>query len=734
MRMRPVWGPAIAGAVLMFAGLSEALANETETPSAQKAAADTGSSLDEVIVTAQRRAQRLQDVPLTITAQSAEDLQRGGVDTTRDLPNVISGLTWSNQGTWIEPNIRGVYTSVAAVGSSSPVAIYLDGIYQPSQSGTILDLPDVSRIEVVKGPQGTLFGQNATGGAIQIFTLDPTFTTHGNVEVAAGDYFGGSARSSGHYVTRGFVTGPLLGDTLAGSLSADYDQTAGYYTNDVTGQRDGRIAAEVVRGKLLWKPADNVQVLASAYYSRRDDHTTEDGFPLNGVTIAAAYPGSIIPTQPWHVSWLPLHPDATTEVKGASVKTTAQMDAGTLTSLTGATLYAPRTQIDAAGAYAPACIAAFACTGLANIHMGEQAYSQELDFASRKYGLFSFVAGVFWFHDHSTEDDNYSGVFSDDTAMHRSTYAAYTEVTLDATDKLSLIGGARLNRDELQADGRFLAASFARYADKSWESATPRFSARYAFSDALSTYFTYSEGFKAGVASGQITAAPPANPEKLKSYEMGVKAATRKYAANLALFAYDYQDLQVEVIEELNGVPVTTPQNAAKARIYGVDLDASGHLTDALLLRFTGTWLPRAEYSSFPNAIAYVFPLTGFGLTTDSNYDASGSRMLTTPVFTGSVQGTYTWQTSLGRMEGTATVHHSDQYRWEYTGRARTGGYTLLDSQLSLALKSSPLLLTLYGKNLTNKAYVQGMVLSYFADIAFYAPPREVGVRASYSF
>ena len=131
-------------------------------------AATSADALDEVVVTAQKRSERLQDVPISIAALSEADLSRSNVVTTSDLPSVVSGLVWSNQGAWVQPNLRGVYTTVAAVGAQSPIAIYLDGVYQPMQAGTIADLADVSRIEVLKGPQGTLFGRNATGGATAV--------------------------------------------------------------------------------------------------------------------------------------------------------------------------------------------------------------------------------------------------------------------------------------------------------------------------------------------------------------------------------------------------------------------------------------------------------------------------------------------------------------------------------------------------------------------------------------
>src|ERR1700722_8405436 len=304
---------------------SPALADETDTNS---------GALDEVVVTAQKRTERLQDVPISIAALSEADLSRSNVTTTSDLPSVVSGLVWSNQGAWVQPNLRGVYTTVAAVGAQAPIAIYLDGVYQPMQAGTITDLADVSRIEGLKGPQGTLFGRNATGGAISIYTLDPSFTTTAKVSASGGAYGGGSSQTSGHYNVNGFVSGPLIDNTLAASVSAYYDHTDGYLTDDVNGERVGAIDSEVIRGKLLWKISDSADIKTTLYYMHRTDETAEAGFPAGGTSAAAAYPDAILPTKPWHITFDGPTPEADTDSRGGSIKGTFELEGGTLTSIT----------------------------------------------------------------------------------------------------------------------------------------------------------------------------------------------------------------------------------------------------------------------------------------------------------------------------------------------------------------------------------------------------------------
>jgi iron complex outermembrane recepter protein len=732
-------------AALLLAGLAsiaDAQAQSATTAPAATANQPTGS-LEEIIVTAQKRSERLQDVPVTITALSADYLEKNGVERMSDLPTAVSGLLWSNQGAWIEPNIRGVYTNVAAIGSGSPIAIYLDGIYQPSQSGTIFNLPDVRDVEVLKGPQGTLFGRNATGGAIAINTRDPSFTPTGDINVSAGAYTGSSVQTAGHYNVNGFLSGPLnkVSDDLAGSISASYDATNGFTTDDVDGSRQGKIQSSVVRGKMLWKPSDSLQILGTAFYSQNEDQVGEEAVPQNGVTAASKYPGSILPSsQPWHFTFQGPPPGAWGNIKGASLKATMDFSAGTLTSLTGFTQSSVYVSVPIGAAYAPACAAAFVCINGVVIPR-DQAVSQEFDFASKKWGGFSFIAGFFGLYDNQREHDSYNGGgFTDDSTIVTHAAAVFGEGTYEFTDQFSAIAGVRLSRDSLNAKGRDFTGAFTQYGDRSWNSATPRASLQYKFTPNLNAYFTYSQGFKAGVVSGQLPPTPPAgqsypqpaDPEKISAYEVGMKAATDTYSANLAAFYYDYKDLQVEIFNTQTFT--TIPENATTAEIYGLDFDGTAKLNDWFQLRLSGTWLPTAKYKEFEHAVAFVPPLTASGQVTDDNYNASNSRMLVTPKFTGTIAGTYGQNFDWGRFEATSTLYYSTGYRWEYTDTVTTGPYALLGANLTFSPNVNRFKYTLYGKNITNRAYVQGALPTSAANIIYWNLAREVGVTVGYSF
>ena len=377
--------------------------------------------------------------------------------------------------------------------------------------------------------------------------------------------------------------------------------------------------------------------------------------------------------------------------------------------------------------------------------------SQEFDFASKKWAGFSYVAGFFGLYDNQREHDSYNaGSFSDDSTIVTHAAAIFAEGTYEVTDQFSAIAGVRLSRDSLNAKGRDggpfggypvpgTAGPFTQYGDRSWNSATPRASLQYKFSPNLNAYFTYSQGFKAGVVSGQLPhPAPgqpypqPADPEKISAYEVGLKAATDTYTANLAAFYYDYKDLQVEVFNTTTFS--TIPENATTAEIYGLDFDSTAKLNDWFQVRVSGTWLPTAKYKQFDHATAYIPPLGPAGQVTDNDYNASNSRMLVTPKFTGTLAGTYGQSFGWGRFEATSYALLLDRISLGVHRYRNDQSVCAARRQLDVLAEHQPLQVHIYGKNLTNRAYVQGALPTAAANIIYWNLAREIGVTVGYSF
>lgn len=693
---------------------------------APAAPTSSGTELNEIVVTAQRRQERLQDVPISITAQTSADLERAGVTETRDLATVVPGLLFVGQGAWVQPNLRGVSTTIT--GADNPIALYLDGVYMPSQNSMIFDLPDVSHIEVLKGPQGTLFGRNATGGAIQIFTENPSFTPSGRFSVSGGVYAGD--KSSPDYGFTGFVTGPLIGETVAGSLSAYYDKTEGYMTDIVANRRYGEIESKLIRGKLLFQFSDNVKLTLSGFYSHRHDEAAEAGLPLNGVTAGSHFPGSIVATKPWTIaddSPMPLY---VAKMYGGSAKLDIDFDVGTLSAVTGYSKLEASENVDVDASYSPQCLAVFSCISYL-VTTPQETESEEITFASKKFfDRLSFTSGLFAYVDRGGTGGGINGFLAFDNVVHTHAYAVFTELNFDITDRLVAIAGARYSWESKQATGSFDPAPRTQYVDVTFNSVTPRASLRYKVTDDANVYFTYSEGFKSGVTPTNAFNAPATKPEKIKAYEVGAKVASQRYALNTALFYYDYKDKQEQFFDGL----VSFPKNVASAEIYGAELDGTWQVTDDWQTRLGVSWLPTAKYKSYPEAVAFDFPVTAGGtLTQYAPYDASGVRLNTTPKLTGNLTAIYTKHLPIGTLESTGTLYYSSEYQWEVTGRVKTDSYVTLNAQVSLA-PTDNWKATLYGKNLTNREYVNSVLLTPNSDMVMYAPPRLVGVKLDYNF
>jgi iron complex outermembrane recepter protein len=734
----------IGGATIATAAAAQEAPAPAPAEAAPQAAAEEPNAIGDIVVTAQRRSESVRKVPITIVAQTGAELAKSGITNMRDLNQVVPGLNFTAQGPFAQPNLRGVSTTLTAAGSDSPIAIYLDGLYQPNQQGNIFDLPDVERIEVLKGPQGTLFGRNATGGAISVTTKSPSFKPEGEFTVTEGLYVGNNVKTSNHLTAKGYVSGPIS-DTLAASIAGFYENTPGYLTNELTGGRAGNVDAYIVRAKLRYEPTPEIRFLLSGYIGRRNDHAGNSMRSLNGVTIASLYPDVTYANHPWHVAGELKDSEGISKTKsrGASLKSEFDIgEVGTLTSVTGYSYVNGLVLSDIDGTHAPSCVATFACITPYIVYYGpSKTFQQELNFASNQIGAFRFVGGLFYYKDNSHLDSEVNNPLVDGepqpgapffTAAQVKTkaLAAFGEVTWDATDALHVTGGLRYSWERKRGSGSLLGgAPFEFGGSPSWDAWTPRVSIRYDIDSRTNVYATYSKGFKSGVLESVNLSNDVAQPETLTSYEVGIKYGSPNASLSVSAFYYDYKDLQVQFYLGLG----TALGNASKAKIYGLDIDGTLRLSDSLTVRAAGSWLPHAKYGTYPNGVAFDFPLTATGLQ-QIQFDATGDRLLKTPKFTGNVTLNYTKDMWGGAVDANATLYYSSSYKWELTNRVRTDGYATLNTQLGYTPEGSRWRFGVYGRNLTNKAYIVATTISNEGDSGAYAPPREIGVNVRYKF
>ncbi|MGK2912510.1 MAG: TonB-dependent receptor [Sphingobium sp.] len=747
------------------------------------------AEMGDIIVTAQRRSERLRDVPLTITAQTGADLARAGISSTKELGIAVPGLVFTTQGAWAQPNIRGISTSNSTTGAESPIALYVDGVYYSNQIGSVFDMPDVERLEVLKGPQGTLFGRNATGGAISIHTLDPSLSeATGKLTVMDGVFFGDDVKTANEITVKGFVSVPIS-DTLAFSAAGYYDYINGYLTNDRTGGRAGKREAYMMRSKLLFEPTDSIKFLLTGFYGRDEDFINSNLQPLNGVTsvngqirsvpgdltspLVRAFPNGVVPTQPWHIaSELKGGSSILTHTGGVNLKADFTFDgAGTLSSLTSY-LYVkaePTVDVDAAfgGISAPQlgslpCLTLFSCVNFGVLNKN-RSFQQEVTFASEKFGRFSFVGGVFYYKDRATKGENINfplgpngerdlspfgnppGPVYDGGLLTTTAKAVFGEANYDLTDALHVIAGIRYS-DEKKRQTNYIGLEQTPLpgAADGWSDWTPRFSLRYDLSSSANIYATYSKGFKSGILNSVGFTVAAADPETLTAYEIGTKIGSSDFSLNLSGFYYDYKKLQVQFFDGVT----SSLQNAANARIYGFEADANVRVTPELQLRLAGSWVPYAKYKSFTGGVANDFypqndptlnpngfgPVGPGGLRPVVGIDASGQRILKTPRFTGNATLTYTAETGMGKIEANGTIYYSSSFDWELLKRVRTNGYVTVSGRVGLTPTNSRFQFSIFGKNLFNEHHFGGAVVSSFADTVLRTPPRQLGLSIDYAF
>jgi iron complex outermembrane recepter protein len=334
--------------------------------------------LEEIVVTALRRETKLIDTPVAVTAIGAEDIERERIVDLSDLQLRVPNLIFTQvtqQETFV--SIRGTGINNDTPGSDMGVAIFLDGVPRTSVHDYSPEMFDLQSIEVLRGPQGTLFGRNTTGGAVVIRTRDPSFDAFYKARVTYGNYNLGEAAV--------YVTGPLIGNVLAGSLGGDLHRRDGYVDNVTLNREDGAERTASVRGKLLWAPADDVRAVFGVDYLR-------DGSESRVGSLESTFVPSLMPA-------LRFGPDFTNEgeppragntIIGLTGNVNWTLPLGTVTSISG--FRSVTSTID----YSP--IADPTTQLAANQQIADRQYSQELHFASPDHGVLTWLGGLFYLH------------------------------------------------------------------------------------------------------------------------------------------------------------------------------------------------------------------------------------------------------------------------------------------------------------------------------------------------
>lgn len=702
------------------------------------AAAETDSG--EIVVTAQKREERLQDVPMSITAMQGEVMVNTGITSTINLAQASPGIVTVNNGFGFLPVIRGIQSTGTSPGDETNVAVYVDDVSIGTPIAGFFDLSDIERIEVLKGPQGTLYGRNATGGAIRIVTRKPSFDTSGSVSADYGVHYK-------ELKVTGFATGKIT-DDLAGLVSATHRSGDGYIKGTArnVGKTYGAPNNYMLRGKLLWQPGSNFQAILSADTWRQRNDSVFISMVRAGGNPFPLIPGSI-PNTPYTNAGS-TEPYAKLKGWGTSLDMTWDIPGDiTARSITGYRHVDVHSQSDTDR------------TSLSRtsnqLAQRQDALSEELTIAGPADRTLAWIVGAYYLNSKASNPyfrqvigDSPGGTPASDFTNHMTSeaLAGFGELTLNLADRLHLTGGARYSTETK----KFLYQSLViagvpntgtvTDTEKTWNSFTWRGVARYDLSDNANVYFSASTGFKSGVYNAYSPLNIPVDPEKVTAFELGAKARVGGINFTLAGFAYKYKDIQVSSYSFINGALQLTLSNAAKAKMRGVEFTADGKLGGGLSFNAGLSWQPTSEYQDFTTAqvtiplapSAYAVPFDGVIATVVRPFDASGSRTVRTPEVTANLRLTYEVELWGGDFEGNVNTSYTSAFNWQPGNYSREKGYALVNFRLGWTKNN--VTYSVFGNNIFAHAYLTDLVPNNAGDSLKFAPKQEFGVGVRYAF
>ena len=682
--------------------LAVAMPQAAQAQQQAASAPEQEGGLADIVVTAQRRSENLQKVPIAITAVDAGRLQAAGVNNAFALTSAAPGVTIKNQSQTFAPFIRGVGTSAFGPGIENPVALYVDNVYYASQFAAPTDLNDVQQISILKGPQGTLFGRNATGGVIQMTTRDPEFN------------FGGELRTEiDQYLTSrnfGYVTTPLT-DDVAVNLSAHYTtQGDGWGHNLATGKEIFKIDHDWgVRSKLLFKPGDDTTIKIAGDYSSARNNL--------GPNLVSS-PGYVGVFGPVFTGSNRFNVNNATEnlndMWNWGVSGTVEQGLGDLrlVSITAYRKFNFQTAFSASSGPFPGFDIAFGSSG--------HQFSQEVQLLSDDTGPFKWMAGAYYFNGREQLDyfrNNFRGFYpfvNGGFSGHRifgsertKSLASFGQATLEVAPGLNLTGGLRYTHDDRSVagsriegiqfgTGNVIAFGPPRNQTQKINRLTWRASIDYQATPDVLLYASYNRGFKSGGFNLFDPSNPPYQPEQLNAYEAGFKGQflDRRLRLNASGFYYDYKQIQLTRIQ-------TTAQivNADKAEFYGIDVDAEAALTDSLSLNASFEWL-HAEIKSFPNATTITDTIPFRAIP----FDASGSRIPFAARFTLNVGATYKFDVAGANFALNVNNVHNSGYFFEPDNVLRQKPFDLLNASLTWTSPNEKVEVTAFARNILDKA------------------------------
>jgi iron complex outermembrane receptor protein len=734
----------VAGAVLAL-GITTMLAGIPTLAQAQdQAAVAEDEGVGDIIVTAQRREESMQQVPISVSAITADTLSAVNVAGTTGISQVVPSVQVTSSGPSNIFFMRGVGNTSGNVGEEGANAFYVDGVYLGDLTSAGTKFNNIERIEVLKGPQGTLFGRNSSGGLVNIITREPGNETTVEGKVGYGNY---------DTLQGQLYAATPLSDTISVDLSlTGKDQRKGFGTNFATGEDVGKGNYWGARSKLVFRPDEATKIVLSGdYYKDHNDYV--NGFYLYKGSVGTGgyrYPGD------YNLNTLD-NGDAHIKTYGGSLTVEHEFDFATLTSITAKRGVKVGSGFDAD--YTPSRLV------IAYVPSRIKTFQQEVRLASAATTPLNWQLGVFYYHAQANVDGftlrglAFGGLnngTSTRAEMKTDSYAAFGEVGYDITDTTHIIAGLRYTKDKRSYEGTVtqIQTGIVTLAPPEQKlntgKATYRIALRQDINEELNIYASYNRGFKSGIFAATGTPTDPAvGPQTIDAFEVGLKSQLfdNLVRFNFAGFHYKVDDYQVRGSP---GPGLTQLFNAGTVKVDGMEGELTVAPTKGLTITLNATYLD-SRFASFKGALfTYQLPALACGATTSPNPsqttgpatgggrqcigDASGKTTPLSPKFASSLGVMY--RAPVGDRSEVilnALWNHSSKIYFEPDNRLQQKAYDVVN--LSAEFKPTENWgIELYAANLFDKHYYQTGVGGTTGDHGELAPPRTYGVNLKFDF
>lgn len=714
--------------------------------------ADGHSVLDEIVVTAQRRAENQQDVPISMSSISGEALTNRQIQTLEDLNGYAPGLLTTNTVSYSAAplSIRGIGGANGGGNffNDEPVAVYINGVYVARLSASTADLLDIENIQILRGPQGTLYGRNSTAGAILITSNAPSSETSAALRASVGRF--------GEYNVQGYATGAIA-ENVSARAAVGYSSRDGYGINGVNGENIGGGEDISARLALRYSPTDTISLDLIGEYQDRSASPALVAMTSVGDTGAAspfvrrADLQSVLDNREFALNDVNAIDSETWSLTAHANIDLGFADLGVISGYRDWSLVGEQDSDSTA-------LQLFTNNGA----ISSQQFSHEMRLTSKKDAPLLWLAGGYYLHDTSDvafSIQNFQGLFglgtdaAFDAAQETNAFALFADATYRLTDQLSLTAGVRYSHERKKFENDLVVSILnggttpptfmggvtlppgavfsdppAFSDDASFSDFSPRVVIDYKPNENVLLFASYSQGFKSG-GFNSFGLSPAFNAENIDAYELGVKTewAENRLRLNASAFAYDYSDLQIRLPVPTGGVDI---QNVAKARIKGFEIEGAAILSDGFTVSANIAVLDTEITEGVIPAISSVTPPFPIGAPLPlALEDVSGNQLTRAPSFQSFVSATY--KRRIGALSGSLNASYRFQDRVFFletnqdTDTFRNDEWGELSLSASISDPREQWELSFFLNNVTNNRHITAVTaLGGFPNAALNEPRR----------